>query len=75
MKTTSADKILALSTAYKALVVALIESGALDPGIFEKQIADGVSWLERAGEDIAAASLKGELEGLMDVVRDLRQRD
>ena len=75
MKTTVADKILALSTAYKALTVALIESGALEARIFERQIADGVSWLERAGEDIAAASLKDELEGLMDVVRELGQRD
>lgn len=75
MKAADADKLLALSTAFKALVVSLAETGRLDVSQFEDQMHRGVEWLERAGEDVAASELRGEFSGMWDVLCEVSQRD
>ena len=75
MKATNTDQIIALSTAFKALVVSLARTGRLDIGDFEEEMARGVAWLDRAGAESASVELRDEFVGLHDVLRELSQLD
>jgi hypothetical protein len=72
MRFAADEKALAMVTAYKALVVALLESGALDPDAFALQSEMGVAWLTRVGETGAASALAEILEPLNAEVRQWR---
>ena len=75
MKFNKDEKALAMVTAYKALVVALLESGSLDPSAFELQSEQSVAWLTRIGETGAASALAEILEPLNTEVRQWRGGD
>jgi len=74
MQFSADEKALALSTAYRALVAALIESGALDTALFERHVILGIERLAAVGETEASAAAAEMLEPLLSDIRRVFQR-
>jgi hypothetical protein len=67
------EKLLAMATAYRALVIALIESQTLDPDLFESHCIRAVARLDAIGETEGAAAAAELLEPLTSDIRRFRQ--
>ena len=73
MRFSADEKLLAMATAYRALVIALIESQSLDPDIFESHCMRAVARLDAIGETAGAAACAELLEPLTSDIRRYRQ--
>lgn len=73
MKFTADEKALALFTSYRALVAALIDSGSLDPALFESHVAMGIGRLEAVGNVGASSAMAEALEPMLVDIRRVSQ--
>jgi|GEM_PF-3570221 len=67
------EKALAILTAYRALVIALLESKALSPALFEKHVTMGIARLEAVGETGASNAMAEAMEPLLSDIRRVLQ--
>lgn len=71
MNFTPDEKALAIITAYRALVAALIQSGGLEPAIFEHHAIMAIERLSAVGETGASSAAAEMLEPLLVDIRSL----
>lgn len=75
MQFTAEEKLLAMFTAYRALVAVLIDSGTLDPQAFDRHVTFGISRLDAVGETEASSAMAEAMEPLLsDIRRVLQER-
>lgn len=74
MHFTADEKLLAMATAYRVLVVSLVDSKSLDIDIFSEHCDRAVSRMAAIDEDGASAALAELLEPLVSDLRRHRQR-
>ena len=73
MQFTADEKLLAMFTAYRALVIALIESKTLDPALFERHATFAIARLEAVGQTGASGAAAEALEPLLSDIRRVTQ--
>lgn len=69
MQFTTDEKSLAIVTGMRALVIALVESDALDLEIFERHITLGIARMDAVGETGAAAAMAEVFEPMVSDIR------
>jgi len=74
MPFTADEKLLAMATAYRALVVALIDQKTLDPARFEHHAVMAIERLHAVGETQASSAAAELLEPLLSDIRRVIQR-
>jgi hypothetical protein len=68
------EKLLALATAYRALVVSLIDEKTLDPERFERHAVLAIERLHAVGQIQASSAAAEMLEPLLSDIRRVIQR-